>query len=283
MQLGFLSATQKQLYQRDGFLVLENFIQDNICQLLIQRACKLIKDYDANGLRTIFSSQDQQHAKQHYFLDSGDKIRFFFEENAFDDKGQLKQEKLYSINKIGHALHDLDPVFNTFSRSHQLATLASDLEIIDPLLIQSMYICKQPFIGGEVVPHQDSTYLVVEKGPYVTGFWFALENATLQNGCLWAIPGGHKKQLKSRFKRDVQNRTTMEVYDDSPWPLAEMIPLEVPTGSLIILHGLLPHMSKENLSSHSRHAYALHVISSQSQFAADNWLQRNDSLPFKGF
>ena len=57
-------------------------------------------------------------------LTSGDKIRFFFEENAFNADGTLKYEKEKSINKIGHALHDLDPVFDRFSRSQKVKELA---------------------------------------------------------------------------------------------------------------------------------------------------------------
>lgn len=48
-----------------------------------------------------------------YFLDSASQINFFFEEKAFNDAGQLQQAKELSINKIGHAMHDLDPVFRS--------------------------------------------------------------------------------------------------------------------------------------------------------------------------
>lgn len=274
-----LTATQKQNYHRDGFLILNDFIEKNVCDLLIEQARKLIENYDAVGMKTIFSSKDQHHARNLYFLESGDKIRFFFEEGAFDSEGGLKTDKLFCINKIGHALHDLDPVFNCFSRCYKIAALANDLGIHDPLLAQSMYICKQPFIGGEVLPHQDSTYLFVKNEP-VTGLWFALEDATIENGCLWAIPGGHKVGLKSRMLRDANNHISTEIYDETPWPLEKMTALEVPRGTLIVLHGLLPHMSKENRSSRSRHAYTLHLISGQCEYASDNWLQRND---FRGF
>jgi len=276
-----LSHLQKQYYERDGFLVLKNFISKEVCDLLISRIQELIYLFDPNDLKTIFSTKDQQHAKHLYFLDSGDKIRFFFEEAAVDKDGMLKSEKEFCINKIGHALHDLDPVFYCFSRLHKIAVLLADIGIHHPLLLQSMYICKQPLFGGEVTCHQDSTYLFANEVP-VTGLWFALEDATLENGCLWAIPGGHKTALKSRMKRDENNRILTEVYDDTPWELNKMIPLEVPRGSLIVLHGLVPHMSKENISDKSRHAYSLHVMPANQTFAKDNWLRRSEDMPFKG-
>src|SRR6185436_15536765 len=210
-----------------------------------------------------------------------DKIRFFFEENAFNPDGTLKQAKEKSINKIGHALHDLDPVFDRFSRSDKIKQLSADLGIENPLLLQSMYIFKQPNIGGEVTCHQDSTFLYTEPNDIV-GLWFALEDATLENGCLWAIPGGHKSGLKSRWVRIGQAGMEFQTFDAEPWPEEESVPLEVKKGSLILLHGLLPHRSLENKSSKSRHAYTLHLIGGDANYSADNWLQRSQSMPLRG-
>jgi len=277
-----LTAKQIEQYERDGFLVIPDFVNSALCDLLVQRANNLIEQFEPSSIKVYFSAQDQSHADNPYFLDSGNKIHFFFEADALDENGDLKTEKKLSINKIGHALHDLDPVFNSFSRMHKIAALVQDLKVRDPLLVQSMYIFKQPFIGGELNCHQDSTYLYVEKKP-VVGLWFALQDATLQNGCLWAIPGGQHIPLKARAIRTKQNKMEMAVYDTSPWPLEKMIPLEVPKGSLVVLHGLLPHMSKENASAQSRHAYILHVMSSEGVYAANNWLRRASAMPFQGF
>ena len=201
--------------------------------------------------------------------------------NALDGNGEFKFEKSNCINKIGHALHELDPIFYCFSHTHKIAKLVDELGILNPLIVQSMYICKQPYIGGEVTCHQDSTFLYAKNQP-VVGLWFALEDAKIENGCLWGIPGGHKNRLKSRFLRQY-DQTLVEVYDETPWELQKMVPLEVSRGSLIVLHGLLPHMSKVNTSPRSRHAYTLHVMSENSEFAEDNWLQRPLDRPFMGF
>ena len=290
-----LSREQLEQYEREGFLVLENFVGASDCDRLRMRAEDLVREFDPQEIVSVFSTHEQTRTSDDYFLESGDKIRFFFEENAFNADGSLRQERATSINKIGHALHDLDPVFSEFSRRDEIKELVSDLGIDRPLLLQSMYIFKQPNIGGEVTCHQDATFIYTEPLRMV-GLWFALESATIENGCLWVIPGGHKLRLKSRFVRTSAldgleagycppegARTEFKVFDDSPWPEDELIPLEVEKGTLIVLHPLLPHLSRENRSAKSRHAYTLHVIDASVNYPKDNWLQRSKHLPFRGF
>jgi phytanoyl-CoA hydroxylase len=305
-----LSRQQVEQYEREGFLVIENFVGANACDRLRKRAEDLVREFDPQEIVSVFSTHEQTRTSDDYFLESGDKIRFFFEENAFKADGSLQQDKEKSINKIGHALHDLDPVFDEFSRRTEIKELVSDLNIPDPLLLQSMYIFKQPNIGGEVSCHQDATFLYTEPLRMV-GLWFALEDATIENGCLRVIPGGHKLGLKSRFVRAPMTtdrlktrdgppdgstdrleagyrppdaaRTRFEVFDDSPWPEGNLQPLEVEKGTLIVLHPLLPHLSRENRSPKSRHAYTLHVIDASVTYPSENWLQRSADMPLKGF
>ena len=277
-----ISKQQVQQYTDAGFLVLEGFADASECDRLRARAEELVQEFDPAEVVSIFSTREQNRIADEYFMTSGDKIRFFFEENAFNPDGTLEYEKQKSINKIGHALHDLDPLFERFSRSVKVKELAKAIGLEHPLLIQSMYIFKQPNIGGEVTCHQDSTFLYTEPIDIV-GLWFALEDATVENGCLWVIPGGHRHGLKSRWVRTNEGGMEFEVYDTTPWPENELVPLEVSKGSLILLHGLLPHRSFENRSPRSRHAYTLHLMGGQAKYPTDNWLQRSENMPFRGF
>lgn len=277
-----LNSEQIARYDRDGFLVLENFVDEEACDRLRARAAELVRDFDPKGVVSIFSTHEQTRTSDDYFLESGDKIRFFFEENAFLSDGTQRQSKERSINKIGHALHDLDPVFDRFSRTAAIKQLVSDLGIVEPLLLQSMYIFKQPRIGGEVTCHQDATFLYTEP-LRLAGLWFALEDASVENGCLWVISGGHKLGLKSRFRRAEDGGTRFEVIDGTPWPEENLQPLEVKKGTVIVLDSLLPHLSRENTSARSRHAYTLHIIDASANYPAGNWLQRSAEMPLRGF
>jgi phytanoyl-CoA hydroxylase len=261
-------------YDRDGFLVLQDFLAAADCDALQRRAAELVAAFDPGSARTVFSTRDQGHARDRYFQESGGAIRFFFEEEATDQPPPL------ALNKIGHALHDLDPVFDRVSRQPRLAELARALGFRRPLLLQSMYLFKQPHIGGEVGWHQDATYLHTRPST-VTGFWIALDDADRDNGCLMALPGGHRGPLRQRFHRAGEALVT-DTLDATPWPDTPPVALEAPRGTLVVLHGLLPHASAPNRSGRPRHAYALHLIDGCAEYASDNWLQRPD-LPLRGF
>jgi phytanoyl-CoA hydroxylase len=261
-------------FQRDGFLVLKDFVSQSDCDALQGRAAELVAGFDPGPARTIFSTRDQGHAAQRYFRESASGIHFFFEEDATDQPVPL------ALNKIGHALHDLDPVFERVSRQTRLAELAHALRLEQPLLLQSMYLFKQPHIGAEVGWHQDATYLYT-RPVTVMGLWIALDDADRDNGCLMALPGAHRGPLRERFHH-AGDRLVTETLDEAPWPDIPPVALEAPRGSLVVLHGLLPHASAPNRSARPRHAYALHMIDGRAEYAEDNWLQR-PSLPLRGF
>jgi phytanoyl-CoA hydroxylase len=279
---GQLTDRMIQAYRDAGVIVLRNFVSVDACARLQHRAQQLVDGFDPREVRSVFSTTQQEQLDDSYFIESGDKIRFFLESDAFDEQGELRQSKADSLNKMGHAMHDLDPVFDAFSRTRELAEVARRVGLHDPLILQSMYIFKPPGIGGEVVCHQDSTYIYTEPESCV-GFWFALEDATLGNGCMQFIPGAHRMPLKKRNRRRPDGTLETEVLDGTPWPTERCIPAEAPAGTLVVFDGRAPHLSAANRSTKSRHAYTLHVIDGTCHYPADNWLQRGTDLPLRGF
>ena len=274
-----LNKEMLNFWNNNGYLIIEDFKTHKECDELIYRSKELIEEQDFNNQQSVFDTVSQSHNDDNYFLESGDKIRFFFEEKANLDEENVKTNKQYIVNKIGHALHDLDDKFIAFSKNEQLDQIARAIGFQDPLLLQSMYIFKQPKIGGEVVCHQDSTFLITEPESTV-GFWFALEDANKDNGCLQVASGGHKGPLRKLFKRE-NNQMKMEELSNEPFPETDTF-VEVKKGTLVLLHGRLPHYSCENKSPNSRHAYTIHAIDGKSKYLDYNWLQRPD-LKLNGF
>ena len=279
-----LDAEQHKAWARDGYLVLPGFKSEAQLAAVKARAQAIVEAFDPSQGASRFSTRDRSLVADQKLIDSADQVHCFFEEEALDAAGRLRVSKLQSINKIGHALHDRDVVFETFSHGPALAALAAELGLLRPQVWQSQLIFKQPHIGGEVGWHQDASFFVTEPLT-VTTFWFALEDATLDNGCLWVEPGGHRGArgvLRERYVCE-QGRLRMDSLDTTPWPeMQAALALPVLAGTLVVLHGLLPHCSAPNRSAQSRLAYTLHLTDASAAYSPLNWLQRGPALPVRG-
>jgi phytanoyl-CoA hydroxylase len=274
--------SRKADFERNGYLVLDDFYTHSQCDELVQRAKELSNGLEGKDEVSIFKVTGQSKSKNQYFFNSAESISYFFENDAFDENGIVRKPAGDYLSRIGYAMHDIDPVFKKFSRSKELKQLVNvDLQLEDQVIIQSVYIFKHARIGAGLHLHQDSSFTYTEPDSCV-GFWFALEDANKENGCLWVQPGGHKTALRERFYRTEEGGTAMAKLDTTPFTMDDFIPLEVKKGACIVLHGLLPHYSLNNTSGQSRQAYAIHTISSKANYPKDNWLQRT-TIPVTGF
>jgi phytanoyl-CoA hydroxylase len=117
------------------------------------------------------------------------------------------------------------------------------------------------------------------------GFWFALEDATKENGCLWGIPKSQKQGLEKRWKRNSENKMDFVSEGSVSYDAEEAsnndnyVPLEVKKGCGVLLHGHFVHKSGKNTSNKSREIYTFHIIDGQDEYPKENWLQRSDGWP----
>ncbi|XP_041987309.1 phytanoyl-CoA dioxygenase domain-containing protein 1 [Aricia agestis] len=280
-----MRETIRSQLDRDGYVVLEDFLRPAECDELRATGLELTKQAAEIEDRAVFSTieTEKQHLKDKYFMESNDKIRFFFESDALTPDGKLQVDPSISLNKVGHALHLLHPIFRCYTYSDRVKAVCRELGLKEPAVVQSMYIYKNPGLGGEVVPHQDATYLHTEPVPPV-GFWIALEDATIQNGCLWMSPGSHKSGVHRRLQRNPDKEAQQGLVYDKPAPVyreSSFTPVPVSKGTCILIHGNVIHKSAHNKSDKSRHAYTFHVIEKHdNKYSPDNWLQEGPGAPF---
>jgi len=272
----------KSQYREQGYAIIEGAVPLAALNSIRSAAEQIVDDFDIDRHRTVFSTKDQDHGRDRYFMESAQAVHCFLEEDALDEQGILLRPRDTAINKIGHAMHDKVPAFTDFCRQAVFAETLRAIGYQAPLLWQTMYIFKQARIGGEVRWHQDASYLVTEP-PSVVGFWIALEDAHRDNGCLWVQPGGHRSPLRERYEVDHQLGTgVLRCMDDTPWPSGdEAVAVEVPAGSLVIFNDHMPHYSSQNRSEHSRQAFTMHFAEAGSAWSKINWLQRHDLGDFR--
>ncbi|KAN0061852.1 hypothetical protein ACQY0O_005845 [Thecaphora frezii] len=316
---GHLTPAQVAQFHADGYLVIPSFFDPSA---LLSSARHLISQVDltdhpltkfTTGGESGSTDPSAAHVGDRYFLESGSFIRYFFEEGALDDAGNLTCPKERAINKCGHALHVLHPEFRQFSFADNVKNVARSIAVHkDPRMLQSMVICKQPSIGGAVPCHNDSTFLYTDP-PSAVGFWFALEDCTRSNGCLSFLPGSHRwpkgqtppparhprpldpqadelgqaRGINKRFVRSVPGDPdrgtsfeTLETNEEAAWNKEDAKVEECPAGTLVLIHGSVLHKSEKNLSDKSRYIYTFHMIEGEAEYDEKNWLQPTEAMPF---
>jgi phytanoyl-CoA hydroxylase len=295
-------------FEKNGAFVIPQFACPEEVARLRAAMDRLIKSWNPSDSRSsVFSTDEDQHIRNSYFLDSAENVSFFLETDAVDPvtsriRSDLPKSEI--VNKVGHALHVLVPEFRDYCHSQKVSTLLKRLGYVKPVLPQTMYIFKQPRIGGTVTSHQDSTFLHTEPEQTCLGLWLALHDADLNNGCLWFRPGSHREPLRRRFVRNPDYESgnadaapTMFVAinpDESKWEgklpgdcpddlrAAGFLPVPVKAGDLVGIHGLVDHLSLANTSGNPRHSFQMHLIdSNESEWSKENWLQYKNSREFE--
>lgn len=274
--MAVLTPEQVAQYHDLGYVFLPGFAPEGVVALK-DRMTQLVAQYEVGERLVAFETVSNSQGKAEEFLASGDKIRFFLEDEALRD-GRLLHPKDLSINKCGHALHTDDDVFRAFSGDPRLGELARQLGIASPTVVQSMYIFKSPLIGGEVRAHQDDTFVTTSGGSSCLGLWFALDDASAANGCLWVAPRSHSKGITRRFVLNAERTEchfepagAPEIPDIPP---EDYVCIEAKRGDCLLLHGSTVHKSDRNTSGTPRNAYTLHIVDGSTPMSPDCWLQR---------
>ena len=130
--------------------------------------------------------------------------------------------------------------------------------------MQSMLFIKSEGKPGQAW-HQDEAHIPT-RDRSLAGIWIALDNATVENGCLWVIPGSHRPGVlyPVRDQHDDQFDCTQEAYA-FPYRDEDARPVVLPAGAAVLFHGYLLHRSLPNTGRHGmRRALVNHYMSAES-------------------
>ena len=326
------SSRDCRFFDSNGFLHLPGFCSETECAEMKEFMAQLVNEWDPAQTDS-FGTDDGSNVKRgDYFLDSANRIHHFCEPAAMENgkmKPEYNERKLEALNKSGHGLH-LDPAlkiggserpnpFFAYCHGTKIQELVKGLGWTDPVVPQSMYIYKQARHGGVVSSHQDSTFLHTTPRQSCLGLWLALDDATLENGCLWVRPKSHLESVRRQYCRNEEHfgpvsiaRRSNEVEGDAqaptftmknlrdgeeaPWDgslpgdgsmngllEAGFIPVECKAGDLLVFCGELDHLSLPNHSDKARHTFQLHLVEGPGAgivWSETNWLQYPDHEPF---
>jgi len=221
----YLTPQQDERFQRDGFLVVESFLSGDEVRHVrqaIERVCTervaMTRDDAIFNLEKV-----------------GD--------NPLDTTAPAVEAGRF--RKITGAAFHVPAVRDVFTSKKMLDCME---DIMGPdLHYHSSKVMFKSAGGGAPKPwHQDAAYWKQFLPNQIT-VWIAIDDATEQNGCVWAVPGSHKLGLIPHVKAELQ-------VEESRIDLKKAAPVPVRAGGLLIFHSLVLHMSKKNESNQPRWA-----------------------------
>jgi phytanoyl-CoA hydroxylase len=242
-----ISAADLDQYQTHGYLVVENLYTPEECEELSERARDVVEG------RLPLQGMDR-----------------VWIETAAEEQGLVTATNRWSyLFKIGHHMHQHDPIFGAFAAHPRLAEVLVALLGPDVKCVQSMFIDKPRDLGVGQPYHQDAHYIKTDPDT-LTAAWVALDDADVENGCLHVVPGSQDDPVHPH--ETPINPAQRSVYLEVPGARTRpevAVPLK--RGSGVFFPGHLLHRSGNNHTSRRRRSYVLHYADARSR-----WLRKDD-------
>ncbi|MCZ7646403.1 MAG: phytanoyl-CoA dioxygenase family protein [Planctomycetota bacterium] len=228
-----MTPTRKQLesYREQGFLVVEGLVTPAELQELKDDMVKLCRGaYAHPALPPLGPEVSDQEALEHYLCI--------------------------------HQVHRVSPVMMKYVKHEGMARIMSGIIAPNVKCMQSMLFVKPPEYPGQAW-HQDELYIPT-RDRSLTGGWIAMDDATIENGCLWVVPGSHR----DGYLWPQQANNNPDEFDFAPesfgFDESKELPVEVPAGSVVFFNGYLLHRSRKNRSNRYRRVLVNHYMNAYS-------------------
>jgi len=231
---GKLSQENQDYYKQQGFLIAEQLFDAKETEAIYKEAVEIFR-----GNRKKISGLNP------------------FNRDATDGE-VLKQ---YTAIHFPHKISDL---IKKYLSHPKITPILNGLVSPNIKCMQSMLFVKGPGKKGQAW-HQDE-YYIPTRDKSLIGVWIAVDNADVENGCLWVIPGSHRDgYIRKRIPYTGTDYADTDVNDLSPYTQEDAIPVEVNKGSVVFFNGYLLHSSLANKSKErSRMALVNHYMSAES-------------------
>ena len=244
-----LSEDQIALFWENGYLVVED----------------ILTEVELQGLRDrvdLVASGEASHIKE----------RLLQVEPEVEAGNAEADTFATSLRKISHAAF-FDDVFESHARSAKVLDVVESLLGPDLKLYQDQIFMKPPKVGSRQRYHQDMPLGFNIDPPDMVTCWTALDEATIENGCLWFLPGTHKHGI---IDQEVWGDYEQKALDGD---LGQEVPVELKAGSCGFHHGLVLHSSRPNHTDTLRRGYATHYVSAKCRYTGE---RETDAMLVRG-
>ena len=230
-----LTPEQKQFWEDNGFLAVENVIPPELVAAERERFEWLCEHWDSPEAKRC---------------------------NVGHEVGLPREQWGSASVRKFHGLFPHDPVFRSHATHPNLLAIVAEL-IGRPFgLFEDQAMLKPPSLGSPKPPHQDNAYFKVHPDGAVITCWGAVDDATVENGCMRYFPGSHKRGL---LKHNWIKDTPHQVPDGLNMDDAVAVPLKA--GGVAFHHGLTLHMSHANTSKNWRRSFICHYARSDADLS----------------
>lgn len=162
-----------------------------------------------------------------------------------------------------HFPHKLSEIFRAALAHPRIVPILKALIGPNVKCMQSMLFIKHAGKPGQAW-HQDEDFIPT-RDRSLTAAWIALDDATVDNGCLWAVPGSHRRGVLWPLRRhaDPEYDSIPQAFD-FPYAESEAKPIAVEAGAVVFFNGYLLHKSLRNRTNGFRRALVNHYMSAES-------------------
>ncbi|NKB69549.1 MAG: phytanoyl-CoA dioxygenase family protein [Candidatus Latescibacteria bacterium] len=234
----YLTREQQSVYYRDGFIVVEDLLPPDQVEALGRR----VREYTHAGR-------------------PAGSIRMQMEPRV--QRGELQVDEPGDGYRKIDGLVENDDLFQDLGLNRRIVGIMAQLLGPDLKMFRNALLLKAPSVGSQKGMHQDSPYWPIAPMD-LCSCWFALDDATPDNGCMGVLAGGqHRGPLPHvRVTDDF-------VVEEGQYEMGQMVLAPVRAGGGLFFHSLLPHYTAPNRTQSWRRAIALSYMSSRSHYTGE--------------